>query len=26
MRGNHGLEPMRSTLDLAVDFRFVTQV
>src|SRR5258706_5837025 len=25
MRGNHGLEPMRSTLDLAVDFRFVTQ-
>jgi hypothetical protein len=26
MRRNHGLERMRSTLDLAVDFRFVTQV
>jgi hypothetical protein len=26
MRGNHGLERMRSTLDLAVDFRFITQV
>jgi hypothetical protein len=26
MRGNHGIERMRSALDLTVDFRFVTQV
>jgi len=25
MRGNHGIERMRSSFDLAVDFRFVTQ-
>jgi hypothetical protein len=26
MRGNHGIECMRSPLDLAIDFRFFTQV